>query len=165
MGLAITAYSYLLAVGDHTNGERCDLDDHIAAFADESFPRSLAGVPILRRKSRRLWGGCYAPTEATETHWFGAGSYSGYSTWRDDLRAQFNPTTNPDGPFFELIWFDDDQGTIGPAAAAELLADFQDPANAYRPAHDPRCDRCCGNYANWTRAFELAARGGLVSFH
>ena len=90
-----------------------------------------------------------------------AGSYSGYSAWRDDLRRQFNPDTEPDKPFYELIWFADNEGTIGPEAAADLLADFLAHADAYTPAMEYFRE----NYRDWTRAFELAADGGLVDFH
>jgi hypothetical protein len=181
MGLDITAYSNLRAVGDHTHGEWCDDEDHITACAYDSFPASFRGLPVLatnpnRDGSKFLWGGCYAATEATETHRFRAGSYSGYNLWRSDLARQFNPAPitgdgirrsmaepNPEGPFYELIWFADNEGTIGELAAATLLSDFRTHAGRYDPGEHAEYFR--EKYTDWTRAFELAAAGGLVQFH
>lgn len=179
MGLDITAYSHMKAIGKHekdralNEGEPgglddwCYYDDHVLAFAYNAFPDSFLGIPILGTKqtsgSTFLVGGCYATTADTETVRFGAGSYSGYGWWRDDLRRQFNPDTDPDGPFYELIWFADNEGCIGEIAAANLLADFRAHAAAYSP--EQHGAYAAEKYANWTHAFELAAAGGLVHFH
>lgn len=180
MGLDITAYSNLRAVGKHTEGW-CEDDDHVTAMAYDSFPASFRGLPVLGTETyagaRFLMGGCYAITPETKTHRFRAGSYSGYNAWRNDLARQFNPygpgkgtgrpgdVTAPDPaePFYELIWFADNEGSIGPAAAADLLADFRQHAAEYRPGEGGDWFR--KKYADWTTAFELAAAGGLVDFH
>jgi hypothetical protein len=177
MGLDITAYSRLTAVGQHlkdpakNEGEPgglndwCYYDNHVQAFAYDCFPASFRGIPVLRTDVRSgtgfLHGGCYATTEATETHDFRAGSYGGYNAWRDDLREQFNPDQSPDGPFYELIWFADNEGCIGELAAADLLADFREHARTYVAPEGWGRQK----YEDWTRAFELAADGGLVRFH
>ena len=184
MGLDITAYSNLRAVGDHTDpGEWCEDEGHIMAYAYACFPASFQGIPVLRHEAANsgsdlIIGGCYAVTPETETHKFRAGSYSGYGRWRSDLAEQFNPAPitgeglrrsmaepNPEGPFYALIWFADNEGCIGELAAAELLADFRAHADRYSPEDPTPFDRYRELYQDWTRAFELAADGGLVSFH
>ncbi len=181
MGLDITAYSRLKHIGKHekdaalNEGEPggqddwCYYDDHVQAYAYDDFPRSFRGLPILGTRdvdgdgTKFIEGGCYAVTDQTKRHPFRAGSYSGYNLWRADLRRQFNPGLDPDAPFFELIFFADNEGSIGPEAAADLLADFRDHADRYQPAQYE--DFCRSNYQDWLRAFELAADGGLVHFH
>lgn len=185
MGLDITAYSHLEYVGVHEfdpelnegePGPYCYYDGHVTAHAYDCFPASFKGIPLLDRPEgfyeNALFGGCYATTDKTETHRFRAGSYSGYNAWRSDLARQFNPAPianlregmqepDPNLPFYELIWFADNEGCIGPEAAAELLVDFGEHANEYEPATGYFRDL----YTDWTRAFELAAQSGLVDFH
>jgi hypothetical protein len=173
MGLDITAYSRLKHIGKHTDDwceEQYD-DDlnrvHVQAFAYDDFPQSFRGIPTLGTKAAGgtsfIEGGCFAVTEETESFGFRAGSYMGYGAWRDDLRRQFNPRTLPNSPFYELIWFADNEGCIGPEAAADLLTDFREHADRYNPGE--HADYFRQKYADWTRAFELAADGGLVDFH
>jgi hypothetical protein len=166
MGLDITAYSNLTPIGKHTKNY-CEDDNHVHAYAYSCFPASFRGIPVLGTErddyTEFLEGGCYAITEWTRTHGFRAGSYSGYNHWRDNLKAQFNPNTEPDGPFYELIWFADNEGSIGSEAAADLLLDFEVHAATYQPLYHehPEWD----TYTDWMRAFELAAVSGLVEFH
>ncbi|MDG4791891.1 hypothetical protein O7626_39445 [Micromonospora sp. WMMD1102] len=165
MGLDITAYSHLNHLGKHTD-DWCESEEHIQAYAYDAFPESFRGIPILGTRvsgSTFFDGGCYERTEKTEAHGFRAGSYSGYGRWRDGLREAFNPAADPARPFFELIWFADNEGSIGPDAARDLLADFREYADRYAAEFDDDYDR--QRYADWTRAFELAADGGLVYFH
>lgn len=181
MGLDITAYSRLAAVGKHADGRWCEDDQHVTAYVYDSFPASFRGIEVLATEQHGdtgyLMGGCYALTSETKTHGFQAGSYGGYNAWREDLARQFNPygpgggtgrlgdvsSPDPNGPFFELIWFADDAGCIGELAAIELLADFRQHAAAYAPRRDQEHFR--EKYAAWTRACELAADGGLIDFH
>lgn len=189
MGLDITAYSRLESVGRHAD-DWCSEDDHIRAFAYDSFPASFRGLTVLGSisgysGSKFLDGGCYVATDATKTHGFRAGSYGGYNHWRSDMAVQFNPygpstppdpaerfappggyptAPNMDGPFAELIWFADNEGCIGPDAARDLLADFELYADLYHPQGDwPNQYR--EKYADWTLACRLAADGGLIHFH
>lgn len=178
MGLDITAYSNLIHIGRHikdpecNEGEPCGLDDccyqedHIFACAYDSFPQSFRGIPTIGTMKSNgphafLLGGCYEETLKTVKHRFRAGSYGGYNAWRADLQHQFNPNRDPDMPFYELIWFSDCEGTIGPEACADLLADFQGHASRYQP----QAHWWINSYADWTRAFDLGADGGLVDFH
>ena len=167
MGLGITAYSNLVAAGRHTDGW-CQEEDHVKAFAYDSFPASFRGIPVLSTSAGGLGegffeGGCYALTDATVTHSFSAGSYGGYNRWRADLQTQFNPDRDPEAPFYELIWFADNEGCIGPDAAKDLLADFREHEAAY--ISPDQFDREGRLYRDWLRAFDLAAVGGLVNFH
>lgn len=169
MGLDITAYSWLTAVGRHAT-DYCESEDHVNAFAYGDFPQSFRGIPVLGTTEHGsgvmfLEGGCYGLTAETKTHGFRAGSYGGYNRWRADLREQFNPETNPDGPFYELIWFADNEGCIGPEAALDLLDDFRYHATKYAPGADLRESYARAVYEDWARAFELGADSGLVVFH
>jgi hypothetical protein len=160
MGLDITAYSHLRALGRHTS-EWCTEKEHIAVYAYGWFPESFRGIPVLDRDDELLHGGCYEMTAESSTYAFRAGSYTGYNLWRDQLRLQYNPETDPAGPFYELIWFADNEGSIGELAAAELLADFRAHEATYHAPEPWYRDK----YVAWTGAFELATHGGLVRFH
>ncbi len=117
--------------------------------------------------------GCFEVTEKTEEHGFPAGTYGGYNQWRKDLANRFNPyrgdgPPSPEGPFYELIWFADNEGTICQLAAANLLIAFRQHEVEYRAAHQTGTyegDWFIEKYADWMRACELAADGGLIDFH
>lgn len=174
MGLAVTGYSHLTAVGFHdkdpelNEGEEggpesfCYYENHTEAYAYDSFPLSFIGIPVLRQRDGIVFGGCYAHTEATTSYRFAAGSYGGYNRWRERLQAKYNPDRKESEPFFELIWFADNEGTISSLAAQNLLADFE----AYGP------DVELGTYGNsyggpfddFHKACKLAAEDGLIRF-
>lgn len=162
MGLDITAYSNLNPVGKHTDGW-CENEEHVVAYAYNDFPKSFRGIPVLGERDRMLLGGCFEMTDETEKLAFCAGSYSGYNAWRDDLKQQFNPGVDPEAPFFELIWFADNEGVISSEASTDLLADFQKHADLYQPSRHEEFFRA--KYACWTKAAELAATAGLIDFH
>lgn len=181
MGLDITAYSRLRPVGFHekvvelNEGEPggltdyCYYENHVQAYAYDTFPLSFRGIPVLGMRQLGggdvfMQGGCYEETAGTEILRFRAGSYGGYGEWRGDLQEQFNPGRDPEGPFYELIWFADNEGCIGPEAAKDLLVDFRAHFERYMPPEDGR-DWFMAKYMDWMRAFELAADGGLVDFH
>jgi hypothetical protein len=181
MGLDITAYSRLRPVGKHVKdpalneGEPggvddwCHYDDHVQAFAYDSFPDSFRGIPVLGTRqlgggSVLLHGGCFEVTDGTQEYDFRAGSYGGYGQWRADLQQQFNPGRVADGPFYELIWFADNEGCIGPGAAKDLLEDFRVHFERYMPPADQHA-WFMSKYVGWMKAFELAADGGLVQLH
>jgi len=183
VGLDITAYSRLKHLGQHepdNSDEGCEYDPktydrvHIQAYAYDDFPQSFRGIPVLGTEASNsghifLEGGCYELTAETETHAFRAGSYGGYNRWRADLARQFNPGPPhaENGPFFELVWFADNEGSIGPEAAKDLLEDFRAYEDRYAPdvADAWWRDGYVARYRDWMRAFELAADGGLVDFH
>lgn len=190
MGLDITVYSNLKYVGHHEVDEQDKGDHmydpetwevfHVEAYAYKEFPHALMGVPNLRQSDGYtgfMTGGCYEVTSQTETHAFVAGSYSGYNAWRRDLAEHFNPyrdggerPPSPEGPFYELIWFADNEGTIAELAAANLLAAFREHRGRYYALHPDDSNHGNGawyrsKYDDWTRACELAAARGLVDFH
>lgn len=170
MGLDITAYSNLEFASAH-RVVWCEDEDHIQTYAYDCFPRSFRGIPILwtdtsisgSGNESFIQGGCFIETSQTEVHSFQASSYSGYNAWRADLAVQFNPHTEPDGPFYELIYFADNEGCIGHEAAADLLLDFSTHSGLYDPKWEPEYSQ--SKYTLWTRAFALAAENGLVVFH
>lgn len=144
------------------------------------------GVPNLRplagySGSSFKTGGCFAVTDKTEISYLHAGSYTGYNRWRADLAERFNPyrtgvenavevalPPTPEGPFYELIWFADNEGVIAELAAAKLLGDFRAHRVEYMAAHagtDSVAEFHRRRYDGWLRCFELAADGGLVDFH
>lgn len=176
MGLYVSAYSNLKYIGGHEfdpqlnedePGPFCYYGNHIQAYVHEKYPHAFRGIPLIGRDDGFLLGGCYVMTPETVTHEFSAGSYTSYCGWKDDLAAHFNPGRSPgrDRPFYELIHFSDCEGVIGCEAAQKLLQDFRTYAELYTASGLD--SECIGTtrYANWTRAFELAANGGLVKFH
>lgn len=99
-----------------------------------------------------------------------AGSYGGYNRWREWLAEGVGHNIDEvhkgiitEGPFVELINFSDCEGYIGPIVAAKLHADFV----AHRAKFTGNVDDGWfpEAYDKWMQAFEIAADGGLVSFH
>lgn len=195
MGLDITAYSKLEYVGRHETPEgvekyACESEDetplgrlHVKAFAYNSFPHALAGLPDGEVQQGGIYGsddfiqaGCFAVTNATKTEWLAAGSYRGYGHFRDMLKACFADDSRsireqPDAPFFELIWFADNEGTLLTQACTDLLGDFKagrEQWTAFINETVPSLQDSSyyvRKYDEWTAALELAADGGLIDFH
>lgn len=177
MGLDIRAYSKLSYAGHHEpwDEEREDkhYNKHIEVFSYPEFARhALAGVPDVRPMSvgetDLMSGGCYVITPDTVMHDFCAGSYSGYGQFRRMIADSFNVyrdwidgSPSPEGPFYELLWFADNAGTLCEVAALNLLTDF-------RQHEAEMCSWADGRGASlirdWIRACELAADGGLIEF-
>jgi hypothetical protein len=184
MGLDITVYSNLQSLGKHTE-KWCYEEDHIMAYAYDSFPKSFDGIPILEifnsGESIFLHGGCFIPTEETEKYYFPAGAYHNYNIWRSDLARQFNPQrkekveghfgfypSKPDveKPFYELIWFADNCGCIGPLAAQRLFNDFKENEDKYQSLTDINgFNYNKEKYQHWMKACEVASQSGLIDFH
>lgn len=94
-----------------------------------------------------------------------AGSYSGYSTWREKLSV-FAQTLPRDSegyiPFYELIMYSDCEGVIGTECSIKLANDFK--------TYD--IDACSmldeysyRKYKEWREMFEFASENGAVKFH
>lgn len=160
MGLDVTAYETAALLDPHETADSC-YDDHLQAFViDPSFDRSLGGLIADR---------CYNVSGRTATV---SNSYGGHGAFRDRLARTFLGVSAPtvwyaadqyaDRPFFELIHFADNEGTIGPAAASDLLADFEAGRDRWRSTIDHEWLR--GKYDEWTEVFRCAASGGLVDF-
>lgn len=161
MGLHATAYEHATLLDPHERGEACWESGHVLAHAYRAFERSTTGL---------VMGRCYEVGGATLDidH-----SYGGYGDWRRALcraalgvkakRVWADPDLHRDRPFFELIHFADNEGTIGPVACAALAADFAEQAERVRPLLALRGD-FADDYDQWGRMFVLAADTGLVTF-
>lgn len=187
MGLDITAYSHL-----ELAGKMCDAEDdfcsenHVNAFSYASFPKSYAGLAgadeeFTMGRSSFIGGYCYKPTDKTEMRDFCAGSYGGYSVYRNELsdlafgmkndltsfgdNSYWNRLTAlGEGPFWEQINFADNEGSIGPVAAEKLYHDYVNNRDKFL-AHVDNDERFVYLYDEWTQAYDLARHDGLVRFH
>lgn len=193
MGLDVTAYSKLEYVGRHEPLDLAEMEEdggtncrwtkdgdrfHIQAFAYDSFPHALAGLPTgaIQQEDEFITGGCFAIGEDNKAEWLAAGSYSGYGRFRDMLRACFADDSRsmreqPDAPFFELVWFADNEGTLLTQACTDLLADFKAGREQWVGFINETVPSLQDSsyyvrkYDEWTAALELAADGGLLDFH
>jgi hypothetical protein len=181
MGLDITWYRGLTkAVGSEgfdDEGEVKYGDGWFKVYKNPDFPRRADDL-----EDRKAY-------KAEESDGFRAGSYGGYSNWRERLAkvaeyptvevgsiaqadsmryAKSHPHSasawgvDVDRPFVELINFSDCEGVIGTAISKKLasdFADFQDRANA-------TCDPYfIEKYGEWRKAFEMASDNGCVVLH
>jgi hypothetical protein len=174
MGLDITAYSKLTKAVDiqlDEDGEpsREDWETHTKAWINPDWPERGLG---LEHNAWYTYGDEFG---------FRAGSYSGYTDWREELaKLAGYPATETEsasfgsrslhsaacwggasGPFSELIDFSDCEGTLGPVVSKKLLEDFV----TFELAAHAIGGRFFERYAEWKQAFELAADGGMVCFH
>lgn len=168
MGLDITAYSKAELIDTLPNYDaywekygQGDDDDLNYVHGNPDFPDRIA--PIVANGVYKIHGDRFG---------FRAGSYSGYGQWRNELAelALGVPAkqvwTNRAGyagcAFYELIDFSDCEGVIGTVACAKLAADF-DRFHGKADQHEDEYFR--RKYADWRKAFHLAADGGYVDFH
>ena len=183
MGLTVRAFSHMELTPEHARGRECTgwttptampTHPHIPAFVLDGFDQSLRGL---------VDGRCYAQTARTVSVCVLSMGYAMYAGWRSALSVAGLGVTpgvvwdHPDDfrgdPFFELIHFADNEGTIGPEAAADLLADFEAaPDLAGRLAasvHDKPLplrvrEQFGAVVGQWVTGLTLAADGGLVRF-
>ena len=159
MGLDITVYMNIrneraCTEDDDNNG----VPDNMTTFYIEPhFPLAAPDIP-----KNRVWS--YSDSWA-----FRAGSYSGYNEWRDRLTTlagfpkDWNERKNcTDLPFYELVWFSDCEGVIGPATCAKLAKDFEQWSSW---AHGSGDDWFIRLYDEFKQAFKDAANNGAVEFH
>lgn len=164
MGLDITAYSKLSKAGADIAldefGEPEDEDGFVQPFANTHYPERLEGLED---------GAFYAFDHSMR---FRAGSYGTYGSWRNTLARLAGFTSSQQawdadgGAFWELIAFSDCEGDIGPVVSAKLakdFADFEERARFFNSGDDDNW--FYQKYTDWKNAFELAADGGMVSFH
>lgn len=157
MGLDITAYKDIQKVtgayvldGEPVDGAGNELDynSHVTICINE---------PFKDRADDLIDGTVCTFSEAFE---FRAGSYSGYSIWREKL-AELANWPKVKGPFWELICFSDCEGVIGPKTSAKLAKDF---ADYQKKADDHKDDYFRERYNDWRKAFEMASQNGMVDF-
>lgn len=162
MSLDVTAYEVATLLPEHEEPDNfTDEDDYQLAFAAPGLERSLAGL-IPRRYY----------TTSGRSYEFRAGSYIYYDEFRralcraaldTDLETIWNdPDTWADKPFFELLNFADNEGSIGPVAAAALAEDFttldEEVTLLFTDLDHQR------SYQEWKSALRLAADTGMVVF-
>lgn len=173
MGLDITAYSKVMYLETMSieaweakywrhEGEMPFKTAH-ATHWERAF--AVRAAPIVKDGVYRIDG---------ERFDFRAGSYSSYNEWRNwlsltmlDVLARTvweNRAQYVGKPFYELIGFSDAEGIIGSVVAQKLAADFSE--------HQSKIERYkegelwhIARYADWRKAFELAADNGFVAFH
>lgn len=161
MGLDITALSAIVPAADPDDGW------HVwdGGFAGRCAPFAK---------------GHYESAPGAEKYSFRAGSYSGYSHWRNtlsmlarDLSADALhalPAEKRAGPFVEQISFTDCDGSIGSTVAAKLAKDYAEwqeriEARCAAMENQEEARRFMSLYAEWRHAFEIAASNGVVIFH
>lgn len=113
---------------------------------------------------------------------FRAGSYSGYNYWRNELaklagneqtpyrsfdgkiELRYDATVwkNKKGPFWELIYFSDAEGVIGPIVCKRVYKDFLQ-YQAAASTHPDEYFRT--SYQDWMKAFSMCANDGAIVFH
>lgn len=183
MGLDITVYEgHPLSVG-------CEDYADIASQGDMSRRFEKArdlGYRILRPADDFIWqfdGLLLGHPYTVERAWnFRAGSYSSYSAFRDALTklVGYEPREyidkcvtaldlgdSPPLPFWQLVYFSDCDGTIGPVACAGLAKDFRTwlcRAKAYAKTRPLIGEDFMELYRTWSNAVADGTRG-WISFH
>jgi hypothetical protein len=178
MGLDITAYEHATLLDDHGTPatDWCEAgqdgeDEHQQAYVYTPFAASAAGLELLGASDGITFGRCYRLHGSTLG--FRAGSYSGYNRWRDALicAAAEIATEGEPAPFALLTNFADNEGWIGPMAAAELAKQFERHGAAVKqlfaegPDTHDMAHWFVEKYDEWVAAFKLAAGTGTVRFH
>lgn len=160
MGLGITAYEHAEFVGEAS--EDYDWNEGETELYDQDpFEAQRDGLEngIYRVSGARIDFG---------------GSYGGYNNFRDKLSWVFMGVSQDtvsqftdlykDKPGFQLIYFFDNEGCIGPktsSALAEVFALYHDAFMASLRVDD--WDR--KRYEDFFAAFKLASPNGFVRFH
>lgn len=184
MSLDITAYRQIQQL-DCAPTSWCDdaegYPEHFQVYSVD-FPERANDLPVhVKWENSVTCHGCF---KAEEDMRFQAGSYSGYHWWRDELSkavydmlaehvwktavedlTSIHNTERPN-PFYELIEFADNEGTIGPAVSAKLAKDFAT-FDMFFMKHAEKIGKDHFYYTcrNFKEAFTMAADGGLVKFH
>ncbi len=180
MGLSVTAWPHATLVPHHlypdVDHEDCGSKDHVRAFAYGGFERSYAGLALPDRRfafpgedePTNIGGVCYTVSGDTARVDM---SYGGHNRLRDLLATTFigvpatdvwaNPADYYDAPFYELVNFADNEGTIGPVAAAAFTADFDAGADKWA---DLFADDDLDWYTGWTKIAHTAADTGIIRF-
>lgn len=185
MGVSITAYETIELVEDHRSPNgfcelRYDADgnqDHDQAYVYDVFTPSAAGLELLNKKDVIRYGRCYRFKGQREHVGF---SYGGYGMFRKALckaaygvgpkRAWGQPETYSGHPFWLMINFADNEGWIGPHAAAQLAGEFEENADRVKtklrekPVEPMGWGDFTEEYDTFTRLFRLAADTGAVVY-
>jgi hypothetical protein len=178
MGLGVTAYSRLVSLDAVFNADGEPINPktrkritgrYIQVFANPYFEARIK--PQMDKQCYRHSGSFYVRP----------GPYSTYNRWREEL-AKFSgwPAVDDEnygritkshqraaceatsGKFWELLCFSDCEGWIGTKACKKLAKDFAEVADNAKEHPD---ESWRDLYAEWQKAFELAADDGGVCFH
>jgi hypothetical protein len=168
MGLDVSAYSKVALVAAKANVAEDKIDEMHETCASFYVNHDFEG------RQGTIVDGFYS---YDDSFGFCAGSYGGYNNWREKLAllAGYRSSGNDEGhhhsqgawdadsgPFWELINFSDCEGVIGTETCTKIAADFA----KFQPLADAHVDQWFRDkYAEWRKAFELAANGGSVEFH
>jgi hypothetical protein len=122
MGLDCTAFRQLKKAAPGEGIGEVDGDD---VYAADGFAQLWLNDDFPGRADEFEHKAIYKPTE--EFRWR-AGSYTGYNHWRSqlaelagfpaDMYFRESPNDYAALPFFELVWFADNEGTLGTAVCA-----------------------------------------------
>lgn len=191
MGLDISVYAEVVQVppsqvptdehGD-VDFDACYEEGIYQAFVYVGMEQSYRGLPpgeefSFRPGGSKFYGGPWVRSVG-ESWGFHGGSYGGYNRFRyalsqmalgvDPSVVWANPDAFRDEPFFELVMFADNEGTIGGEAAADLAKDFegfQGKATALWSSGSDEDEYYLGKYYDWLRACRDAAGSGMIRFH
>ena len=174
MGLDIRYYSNIKELESEIDEDDYD-EEVIRVYENDGFDYQLGSL-----KKNAL----YIPTDNTETGSFRAGSYGGYNQWRNmlammagyesdesvwndfDSQLRYIKIKNIEGeniqmkPFYELIYFSDCEGVIGPNISKKLHQDFVDFHKKIKGQDRMFIEK----YKEWETAFKVASNNGLVKF-
>lgn len=185
MGLDISYYRL---------GKKVEVDDSIERHSDEWYEKYGDLLSLYDSgwdQADDLEEGSY---EGEYLDGFRAGSYSGYSWFRNTLRdlagialseskeLQEKYGNNASEPFESLTHFSDCEGYIGPFTSAELAEvfnDFEKPIvydlikmskygvrkDVYSKYSKDDLDYFATKYQDWKKAFNEVAGNGVVIFH
>lgn len=189
MGVTVRAYSRLRLLPQHRTEARpypdeCEDGGCIRAYTYACFARSAEGLAdadiVWQGNYERLCANrCYQETAETRKVTVLSMSCTSYGEWRDALCRAVNgmPAEEfwaygfEEAPFRDLIDFADNEGCIGPVAAARLTQDFA--SVAYRTRFETHLsggaetwltERWLTIWDDWLTAVQLAADEGLVRF-
>ncbi len=178
MGLGITAYSRIEKTDAVFNADGEPINPKTRKPITGKWIQVCANQYFPKREKPQRDKAVYRYAAVVSVR---PGAYSTYNRWREEL-AKFSgwPAADEEwygqvrkshqrsacegasGKFWELLCFSDCEGWIGTKACKKLAKDFAEFAEKAK-AHPDENWRTL--YADWMKAFELAADGGGVDFH
>jgi hypothetical protein len=182
MGLDISAYSKLTSVDHEFLKIRERVPGVFSQLGEEIYDITKSMIDSPNNWIQDMEPGSYYESADTEVLDFRAGSYSGYNEYRKLLSECFlgvqpnelwtNERRYEGKPFYEQINFSDCEGFIGPKVSAKLHEDYKKGRDQWyeflRESFGGGVEEIkwrMDQYDNWTKAFGIAADGGLVWYH
>jgi hypothetical protein len=171
MGLDISVYSNLKFLVSREELEKQGVDDHEMDEYYNNHVCIFVNTHFIENADHLVTGFYDGEYEMS----FRAGSYSGYSHFRDliaelvydkSFARVVRDITHKGGPFWEFLNFSDCEGCIGPATSAKLYQDFEEHFDKliYLPEKELRY--VSGTYESFMQAFYIAStKNGVVVYH